>query len=228
MPVCIVAAIHRKFPHFQTTGELTIWIFGWIKTTLKLKTAWQRKQHSSILRRTQWKPFRNELIHPTNIYSLPNMDRQEVWHWRYDSELDRRVFFNEMGWLEICLGGPWFVNKYWYQDSSVACFVFSEKGNMAVQIPIDDCSLLVLWYSVNVLYALSRSPYPIAPLITVHMTHSNFLHLPLVCISPLSSSLIVCLCLFLYHENCLLLYHENWSQWICTLPTLLFATFKPV
>lgn len=148
------------------------------------------------------------------------MEGQYVWHWRYDSGLETRAFFKETGWLEIWLGGAWFVNKYCSIPglfTGLFC-IFRERKRGSIYT--HGCSLLVPWYSVNVLYALLCSPYPRAPLITAHITHSNFLRLPLVCISPVSYSLVVCLCL--------LLYRENQSLWTCTLPTPLFTTSKPV
>ena len=39
-----------------------------------------------------------------------------------------------------------------FQDPLMAYFIFSEKGNIEIQIPIDESSLAVLRYSVNALH----------------------------------------------------------------------------
>lgn len=55
------------------------------------------------------------------------MEGQYVWHWRYDSGLETRAFFKETGWLEIWLGGAWFVNKYYSRTLYWLVLYFQRK-----------------------------------------------------------------------------------------------------
>lgn len=62
----------------------------------------------------------------------------------------RDMHFQKKPWITRDFLGLVITNTF--QDPLMAYFIFSEKGNLEMQIPIDESSLSVLRYSVNILH----------------------------------------------------------------------------